>query len=451
MALFPVNVMAPLYVRDSELSQFKSDLELARASGVKAVTVDVWWCLVKAAGPDSHDWSYYDRIFELILNARLRIVPIIAFHEFGVDELNEDDVPVGLIPDWAWDLYDGRPYMGLYLTKEDLRYKSELGNTSTEAISLWVDRLFLGEYVSFMKAFEKQYAHLSSHIDEINISCGPTGELRYPSYNYHDRWRYPHRGHLQCYSRPAIIDFRENMIRKYGSVSNVGLAWDLYLAGEHSINLPESIDDFLWYSAYRTRYGMDVFEWYNLALIHHGRRMIRAGIQGFSRQFKQIPLGIKIPGIHWNIAHPHIPRISEILAGVINTHIDEGSMAAGHGYAPIMKIVSEVAAEREVILHFTCLEQDNRDLDQGLYAYSRAKSLVSWVAEEAHRQGVTIKGENAMGLTADEANEWDRIASALSDPLVPYHGFTLLRIQQLRHSPYSLRRISEIARNSKPD
>jgi beta-amylase len=451
MALFPVNVMAPLYVRDSELSQFKADLELARASGVKAVTVDVWWCLVKAAGPESHDWSYYDRIFELILKARLRIVPIIAFHEFGVDELNEDDVPVGLIPDWAWDLYDGRPYMGLYLTKEDLRYKSELGNTSTEAISLWVDRLFLGEYVSFMKAFEKQYAHLSSQIDEINISCGPTGELRYPSYNYHDRWRYPHRGHLQCYSRPAIIDFRENMIRKYGSVSNVGLAWDLYLAGEHSINLPESIDDFLWYSAYRTRYGMDVFEWYNLALIHHGRRMIRAGIQGFSRQFKQIPLGIKIPGIHWNIAHPHIPRISEILAGVINTHIDEGSMAAGHGYAPIMKIVSEVAAEREVILHFTCLEQDNRDLDQGLYAYSRAKSLVSWVAEEAHRQGVTIKGENAMGLTADEVREWDRIASALSDPLAPYHGFTLLRIQQLRHSPYSLRRISEIARNPQPD
>jgi beta-amylase len=446
MALIPVNVMAPLYLRKPELAQFKADLDLARASGVKAVSVDVWWCLVKAAGPDSYDWSYYDEIFDLIVQARLNIVPIIAFHEFGIDELNEDDVPVGLIPDWAWNLHDGRPYMGLYLNKDDLRYKSELGNTSTEAISLWVDRLYLGEYVVFMKAFEKRYAHLAAQLDEINISCGPTGELRYPSYNYHDRWRYPHRGFLQCYSRPAIIDFRETMIRKYGSVNKVGIAWDLYLAGEHSINLPESIDDFLWYSAYRTQYGMDVFEWYNLALINHGRRMIRAGIQGFNRQFKQIPLGIKIPGVHWNIAHPHIPRISEILAGVINTHIDEGTMAAGHGYAPIMKIVSEVASEREVILHFTCLEQDNRDLDQGLFAYSRAKSLVSWVAEEAHHQGVTIKGENAMGLTSDEVNEWDRIVSALKNPDAPYQGFTLLRMQQLRHSPYSLRRISELAR-----
>jgi len=451
MASFPVNVMAPLYVQKPELGQFKADLELARASGVKAVSVDVWWCLVKATGPESYDWSYYDEIFDLIVKAQLRIVPIIAFHEFGIDELNEDDVPVGLIPEWVWNMFEGRPYMGLYLTKDDLRYKSELGNTSTEAISLWVDRLYLGEYVAFMKAFEKKYAHLAPHLDEINISCGPTGELRYPSYNYHDRWRYPHRGYLQCYSRPAIIDFRETMIRKYGSVSNVGIAWDLYLAGEHSINLPESIDDFLWYSAYRTQYGMDVFEWYNVALINHGRRMIRAGIQGFSRTFKQIPLGIKIPGIHWNIAHPHIPRISEILAGVINTHIDEGSMAAGHGYAPIMKIVSEVASEREVILHFTCLEQDNRDLDQGLYAYSRAKSLVSWVAEEAISQGVTIKGENAMGLTSDEANEWDRIVGALKNPEAPYQGFTLLRIQQLRHSPYSLRRISQLARNSETD
>jgi hypothetical protein len=445
MALFHANVMAPLYLRTSEHNQFKADLELARASGVKAVSVDVWWCLVKAAGPESYDWSYYDQIFDLIVKSRLRIVPIIAFHEFGIDELNEDDVLVGLIPEWAWNMFDGRPYMGLYLTKEDLRYKSELGNTSTEAISLWLDRLFLGEYVAFMRSFEKHYAHLASQLDEINISCGPTGELRYPSYNYHDHWRYPHRGYLQCYSRPAIIDFREHMIRKYGCVSDVSQAWDLYLAGDYSINLPESIDDFLWHSAYRTQYGMDVFEWYNLSLINHGRRMIRAGIQGFSRHFKQIPLGIKIPGVHWNIAHPHIPRISEILAGVINTHIDEGTMAAGHGYAPIMQIVSEVASEREVILHFTCLEQDNRDLDQGLFAYSRAKSLVLWVAEEAHHQGVIIKGENAMNLTLDEADEWDRIVSALTNSTAPYHGFTLLRIQQLRHSSYSLRRISELA------
>ncbi len=445
MPSLPVNVMAPLYVHESDMGQFKADLDLARAAGVQAVTVDVWWCLVKAAGQEDYNWVYYDAIFEAIIQARLRIVPIMSFHEFGIDEFNEEDVPIGLIPEWVWNLYDGRPYMGLYLTKDDLRYRSESGNTSTEAISLWVDRLFMGEYVAFMKAFEKKYAHLSASIDEINISCGPTGELRYPSYNYHDRWRYPHRGFLQCYSRPAVIDFRETMIRKYGSVSNVGHAWDLYLASEQSINLPESTDDFLWYSAYRTTYGMDFFEWYNLALINHGRRMVRAGIQGFGRQFRHIPLGIKIPGVHWNIAHPHIPRISEILAGVINTHIDEGSMAAGHGYAPIMKILSEVASEREVILHFTCLEQDNRDLDKGLFAYSRAKSLVTWVAEEAQRQGVTIKGENAMGLTSDEVNEWDRIVAALNNPLAPYHGFTLLRIQQLRHSPYSLRRISELA------
>ena len=446
MQPFHLNAMSPLLVRQTEMAEFKSDLELARVAGIRAITVDVWWCLVKKDGPESYDWTYYDTLFDAIISAGLRLVPIMSFHEFGLDEINEEDAPQGLIPDWVWNRYDGYAFKGLYLNPDDLKYKSETGNTSNEAIALWADMLFMPEYVAFMKAFEKQYARYSRHIDELNISCGPTGELRYPSYNYHDRWRYPHRGYLQCYSRLAIVDFRDAMVQKYGSVAEVGKAWDIYLANSHSINLPESIDDFIWNMAYRIRYGKDVFEWYNQALIQHGRRMIKAGIHGFSRQFKSIPLGIKIPGVHWNIAHPQVPRISEILAGVINTHIDEATMAAGHGYAPIMQILSDVADERQVILHFTCLEQDNRDYDRGLHAYSRAKSLVTWLAEEAAQQKVVIKGENAMALTGDEVKEWSRIESALFNPDAPYHGFTLLRVGQLRYSSYSLRRVSELAK-----
>src|SRR5690606_29354076 len=107
----------------------------------------------------------------------------------------------------------------------------------------------------------------------------------------------------------------------------------------------------------------------------------------------------------------------------INTKVDEGTMAAGHGYAPIMRILSEVADEREVVLHFTCLEQDNRDYDRGKKAYSRAKDLVHWVAAEAKSQNVPIKGENAMALTSDERNEWSRIWQALHNPDAPYGGF----------------------------
>ncbi len=445
---FHVNAMAPLYIDSEEgEARFRSDLELATAAGLHAVSVDVWWCKVKAGGEDSYDWSYYNHVFRLITEAGLNIVPIMAFHEFGFAELNEEKALQCPIPEWVWHKFDGHGYKGLTLDASDLQYKSETGNVSKEAVALWADELFHDEYVAFMKAFEGQYADYADIIDELNISCGATGELRYPSYNYHDQWEYPHRGFMQCYSRLAQIDFREAMLRKYGSVEKVGRAWDIYLPDDQSIKLPESLDDFIWTSAYRIPYGLDVFEWYNEALIGHGRNMIRAGIEGFSGTFKDIPLGIKIPGVHWNVANPHTPRISEIMAGIINTKIEEGTMAAGHGYAPIMRILSEVADERQVVLHFTCLEQDNRDYDRGKKAFSRARDLVHWVAAEARHQKVTIKGENAMALTSDERNEWSRIWQALHNEEAPYAGFTLLRLDQLRYSEFTRHEMSELSRS----
>lgn len=49
-------------------------------------------------------------------------------------------------------------------------------------------------------------------IAEINVSLGPAGELRYPSYNLHDWGNYPNRGTLQCYSPLAEQDWRRYLV-----------------------------------------------------------------------------------------------------------------------------------------------------------------------------------------------------------------------------------------------
>ncbi|MBA4347103.1 MAG: beta-amylase, partial [Microbacterium sp.] len=58
---FSANVMAPLEV--SDWTQFGNQLTTVEAYGVDAVTVDVWWGKVEAAGDNQFNWSYYDQIF----------------------------------------------------------------------------------------------------------------------------------------------------------------------------------------------------------------------------------------------------------------------------------------------------------------------------------------------------------------------------------------------------
>lgn len=59
-----VAVMAPLFMTNpSEMQAFENLLHQAADIGVNAVTVDVWWGVVEAAGDQQFDWSYYDTVF----------------------------------------------------------------------------------------------------------------------------------------------------------------------------------------------------------------------------------------------------------------------------------------------------------------------------------------------------------------------------------------------------
>lgn len=412
------NVMAPLEVAD--WNSFDNQLNTAASMGVTAVSVDVWWGKVEGAGDQQFDWSYYDTIFSHITNAGLDIVPIMSFHQCGGNVGDTCNIP---IPSWIWNHYSP-------VSAADLRYKSEQGNESIETVSLWADHLVAAEYQEFMEAFENHFSGYAGDIPEVNISMGPAGELRYPSYNSHDSGSgYPTRGAFQSYSDVAKADFQSWALNKYGSLSGVNNAWGLSLGSSSQILPPSNAGTFINNGDhYYTQYGRDFVRWYHDSLMQHGHTMMDTAVAAFDGAFADIELGMKIPGIHWKMSSgDNTQRSAEIAAGLIPSDIDLNATNTGHGYADIVGVpASYQNLARGVVLHFTALEMNDDPYGSG---QSLAQSLVFWVAEEAEAQGVPIKGENALagGVTSDTG--WNNIENAFD--YASYSGMTVLRINQV--------------------
>jgi len=412
-----VNVMAPLEV--SDYWAFENQLATAKSEGASAVSVDVWWGKVEGAGDQQFDWGYYDDLFGRITNAGLDIVPIMSFHQCGGNVGDTCNIP---IPGWIWSHF-GVP-------GSDLRYKSEQGNESWETVSLWADHLVVDEYREFMNAFENRYGYLAGDIDEINISMGPAGELRYPSYNSHDsNTGYPTRGAFQSYSAPAVDAFQDWAISKYGSLNGVNNAWGFGLTSKEDIQPPSNAQ---WFvdsgDQFNLQYGRDFTRWYHESLKQHGYNMMDTALAAFDGNFANIELGFKIPGVHWKMAATdNTRRSAEIAAGLIPSDLDLSSDSTGHGYESIMEVPAAYQyLSRGVVLHFTCLEMDNDPYGAG---QSLAQDLVFWVSREAERQGVPIKGENALAGGATTDSGWDNIENAFN--WASYSGLTVLRIGQV--------------------
>ncbi len=432
---FTANVMAPLLVVDRE--QFRQQLAVARQIGVDGVSVDVWWGLVEQAGDQQFDWQYYDAIFADIRAAGLKIVPIMAFHQCGGNVGDDCDIP---LPAWIWQHYQAQG-----IRAEDLQYQSEFGNRSVETLSLWADHWVLAQYAEFMQAFASRYAALAAEFSEINLSMGPAGELRYPSYNSHDgsRTAYPSRGGFQAYSALAVADFRRAMQLKYHSIDALNQAWHSSFSQFGQIAPPSDGDAFIHSGAqFNTAYGRDFIRWYHEALLAHGRRMLDTALQAFNNELAAITLGFKIPGIHWKMAATdHSRRSAELAAGLLASD-GPYSTDNGYGYAGIVALAAEYAAQpRAVVLHFTALEMED---NPAASSQSLAGSLVRWLGAEASRQQVLIKGENALAGGVAQRQGWDHIDAVFAGG--HYSGMTVLRLEQVADSGIGQQRYRQLIR-----
>lgn len=424
------NVMAPLKIEtDEEWATFRADLRTVSSYGVDAVSVDVWWGDVEQRD-NVFSWGYYDRVFREIKLAGLDIAPILSFHQCGG---NVGDDYTSLLPSWLWKKYADRRVGGVRLGLKGLQHRSEQGNWSAETVSGWGDQVVRREYVDFTKAFVRRYDGVyGREISELNVSLGPSGELRYPSYNSHDTGSgYPTRGALQSYSPLAQADFRAYAKRSYGSLKRLNRAWGTDYRTWQRVASPTDADDFFDSGDYRSsRYGLDFVDWYNGSLVDHGRRMLTTVTRAVGDGLKYADIGYKVPGIHWQMASgsPY-PRATEVTTGLIQTSVREQAWATGHGYARIIELAGDVPTRRKVVMHFTALEMDDNNPGEpvdGLPPYSLAKTLVGWIGDYAARVGTPLKGENALngGLYGDRG--WDNITDAFEQ--WGYEGLTVLRM-----------------------
>jgi beta-amylase len=447
---YTLNVMAPLLVGDpkdldSPESQaawttFENQLIDAKKLGAESVSSDVWWGLIEPKD-QAFDFRYYDRMAQAVENAGLKWVPILSFHQCGGNVGDDAYVP---LPSWLGAKYQALdPSSGA----DALFAKSEQGNVSHESISPWGSEAALGEYEGVMRAFQRHFASKAGLISELNISLGPAGELRYPSYNSHDVGTdYPTRGALQAYSPLALESFRAFVEQKYGSVEAASQAWGLRLDSREQIRPPDDAAGFFQRHDQFSPYGRDFFDWYSESLQAHGKRILSKAIQVFDSPqaaFRGIDLGAKVPGIHWRMTSDRAP---ELAAGLLQTSDarEWNDDSSGHGYRELVDVFKDAdhrPRAPNVVLHFTALEMD--DGGGGPDVGSQARSLVFWVAKEAQEEGVTIKGENALSYTLKDPHAWENIEDALANG--GYRGLTVLRVNDVVENPVAREGFQKLA------
>ena len=427
-------------VRPEVMPYFDQLLADARNAGVTAVSVDVWWRLIEGGGENQFDWTYYDAIFDRIHAAGLKIVPILSFHRCGTGPGDDCDFP---LPDWIWT-----NFLGQGLSADDLKYESETGHRLDDALPPWLSKRpeVLKLYSEVIAAFGQHYAGSAPYFLEVNISLGPTGELRYPAYNGNDCTGFPDRGNFQAYSRIAQQDFREWALARFGGLSGVASRWGITLSTPDEIRVPDGdrqggcgvqrrAQGFVDRRDYMNiQYGRDFIDWYNDALASHGERLLREADKALAMAMPGVPLGMKIPGVHWQMKCTPTPRIAEITAGLVQSKLNlepvDAARADAFGYRNILDMVARVKGQisRPLVLHFTALEMTNAfacPIPPSGDDTSMAEALVFWIAQSAKDRDLVYRGENALACVNDQG--WDHITNAFR--FAGYSGLTLLRLE----------------------
>lgn len=420
-------VMAPLHLKvanqkllleEENWLGFEEELDELREAGVTAISTDLWWGLIEGRQPGEFDWSYYDRLVEVLATHDMHWVPILSFHQAG-GNVNDDFNQT--IPLWLWGkLLEHSEIESV----RDLQYVSETGDPSMEYVSLWADPYVLPYYLNFVEAFRDHYRHQADLIDEINVSMGPAGELRYPSYNAHDWGDYPNRGTLQCYSPLAQKDWLRYLANKFKTITALNSTFGSLYNSFDEIVMPEADALFENKKYIYSAWARELLIWYNLRLMQHGRTILESVLNLLTdKEYIKVPVGIKIPGIHWEISDPISPRVAEISAGLIAVHPNLSQKNSGEYVALLKGIIPEQFLSR-VVVHFTCLEMINKDHE----GYSRAEDLVNWMADAAHKLGVELMGENALAGELYGQQGWLQMERAMMRT-PGYGGITLLRMQ----------------------
>ena len=453
----PVNVMGPLYMTSlEEFTAFDQQLALMKKLGVNAISIDIWWGLVEKE-EGRFDFSYYDRVFTMIAKHGLKIVPILSIHRLGG---NVGDTKTIEIPAWLWNKgpKDSRGDSVFQYKSEQLYSQEELKEqkrqsdlvhhrTTKEVISPWALKELSPYIESFYSEFLSRYHKaLYRQIDEVNFSLGPAGEMRHPSYNSHDiNAGYPTRGSLQIYSDRAIEGLRQFARERFTSIEKFNEAMGFQLKSFEQVYPPNpdqlASEHFFGSNEHRSSYGKFVFDYNQKVLLEAGHILLELATKTLQREAplwveQGVPVGFKIPGIHWRVG---LNRGPELAAGLISTSSPIYQDVNGEAYIPLLKFIKELESRlgrNPFLLHFTAIEFFDREEVE----HSRAQSLTDGVLEQAQKVGLRLAGENALGFKVHNEAAMMNVARALNRG---YEKATILRMEEFSEESNS----SEYLRN----
>ena len=385
-----VFVMAPLAILDDNQHIKDKDkitrwFDQLQTGNVDGLMIDVWWGLVERS-TKSYKWDGYVEIFNMLKQRGLKIVPVMSFHKCGGNCGDDCNIP---IPSFVLSS-SLKPF-----------YTDENGNYADEYISLGFDstsiegRTPLQMYKDFMSAFKAQFSDLLNDgtIVEIEVGCGPAGELRYPSYPS-KYWSYPGCGGFQAYDNQMtnmlVSDAQSAGVPNYGHhPQNTG---GYNARPDGSQFWTEGASD-----SWDSDYGSWYTKWYAQKLIEHGTQVQKIARSVFG---PKVELSAKISGVHWwYMTRCHC---AELTAGLLNLQNYDG-------YRDIMKAFRE----NDIHMCFTCLEM-NPDGSAG----SNPPYLVQQIANDCKWAGLPFEGENAL-----ECYDWSsfmRIKAWVSQGLTRY-------------------------------
>ncbi|QNV59494.1 Beta/alpha-amylase [Paenibacillus polymyxa E681] len=387
---FQASVMGPL-AKITDWGAFKKQLQTLKSNGVYAITTDVWWGHVESAGDNQFDWSYYKTYADAVKEVGLKWVPIISTHKCGGNVGDDCNIP---LPSW----------LSSKGSADEMQFKDESGLSNNEALSpLWSGTG--KQYDELYASFAQTFASYKSIIPKIYLSGGPSGELRYPSYYPAAGWSYPARGKFQAYTETAKNAFRTAMNEKYGSMDKINAAWGTKLSSLSQINPPTDGDGFYTNGGYNSTYGKDFLSWYQSVLEKHLGVIGAAAHKNFDSVFG-VRIGAKVSGLHWQMNNPAMPHSTE---------------QAG-GYYDYNRLIQKFK-DADLDLTFTCLEMSDSGTAPN---YSLPSTLVDTVSSIANAKGVRLNGENALPTGGSGFQKIEEKITKFG-----YHGFTLLRINNL--------------------
>ncbi len=157
---FPVYVMLPLdtvWLIDCDDGSQRAiikrekamDLGLStlKTAGVEGVMVDVWWGIVERE-PGVYDFSAYQRLFEKVREAGLKIQAVMSFHAAGGNVGDTCTIP---LPKWVLDVGDEEP--GVFYTDRQGIINRECLSLGCDELPLFQGRTPLKMYRDFVAAF----------------------------------------------------------------------------------------------------------------------------------------------------------------------------------------------------------------------------------------------------------------------------------------------------------